>query len=79
MCTKGIESVECLSNSLKGMYTGLLKTASRPYACKEIFRNSPVTALCGAAHVPFCVIHDVIVGCEGQLGVESQKVEDPEV
>ena len=36
-------------------------------------------ALWGAAHVPFCVIHDVTVGCEGQLGVESQKVEDPEV
>ena len=45
MCTKGIESVKCLSNSLKGIYIGLLKTASRPYACKEIFRNSPVTVV----------------------------------
>jgi hypothetical protein len=35
--------------------------------------------LCGAAHVPFVDIHDVTVGCEGQLGVEIQKVEDPEV
>ena len=36
-------------------------------------------ALCGAAHVPSRVIHDVTVGCEGQLEVEGQKVEDPEV
>jgi len=36
-------------------------------------------ALCGAANVPFCGIHDVTVGCEGQLGVDSQNIEDPDV
>jgi hypothetical protein len=46
------------------------------YAGRVVVTKLP---LCGAAHVPFVVIHDVTVGCEGQVGVETQKVEYPEV